>query len=231
MKKVFTWTKNITPKMIAVWAVSFVFLLAVIFGSISLGLGLKSVTYGAVIDDKAVMYIEYRNDINTEIYNRNDKQLHRWDEPLHSAPMHEILSRLERGGKTNKLANLFRSNPKQEVLNNTMDNRFTSTFTSNYSNNSIRIYFATPQYNIESTGSRTQFNLTTTASANSDQVHEILIPLDRTQNRFQEQTWYLVTYDSNKYPPGQSLTIVNKITTYGNYHKLGKYVRELDVRF
>ena len=228
--KLLTWTKNITTKMVVIWAVSFTLLLVVVFGSISLGLGLSRVTYGATIDNQKIMYIEYRNDVNMEIWGRNEKQLDA--ESLftqHTNPMQEILNLLERGSRTNKLSNLFRGGPSQEVVSNNLDNRFTATFINSFSNNSVVIYFATPQYSVETTASRTQFRLTETATVNNEQIHAIFIPLDRTQNRFQRQTWYLLTLDPNNYPPGQSLTISNRITTYGNYHRLGNFVRDLQV--
>ena len=211
------WTKKITKRMIIIWAVSFVAFLVISFGTASAILAATPKSYSNPISYANVFSIQYLNENHSkELFNKKEIQ--------HSKPMQDILGHLQNGGKTNAFANMFRGNPHQTVGSNNTDT--VSAFRNTYSKNAIIIWFSIPQYSVQSI-SRTEYNLaeasasTTNASQN---VHAILIPLDNTSNKFQEQVWYLVTTDRTK---TSTLYMSNKITTYGNYYKLGNYVKDL----
>ena len=221
------WMKNITRRMIVIWSVSFVAFLVIGFGTVALSLGLSPVAYSPIIDSNKVWAIQYMNE-------QHSKQLFNKDDIRHNKPMNDILRLLNNGGKTNQLENLFRGNPEMIVENNTSSSpniQLTSTFSSVYSKNAIIINFSTPQYNVDGRREDTRFNLTTYPTANSDPVYRIMIPLDNASNEFQKQTWYLLTFDPTTFSAGQSLSISKRITTYGNYHELGNYIKDLHVRF
>ena len=221
------WWKNITKQMVVIWAVSFVGLMVVVFGSISLGLGVSRISYGPhhMIAHNNIFYIEYMNEHHRKELIRST------GEPLHEEPINGIMNHLRDGSRTNRLSDLFRGNPdRYSVENNNTNTLYLNTFRSTYANNAIIIWLVRPQHAVATT-SRTQFALTTNTEDNRDtQVHAIVIPLDRTQDRFQEQTWFLLTRDPNRHATSGALIMANKITTHGNYHALGKYVNDLFVR-
>ena len=226
----FNWATKITKKMVFVWAISCTAILMVIFGTISIVLVTIPVTYGTAIDYDKVFYVEYRNENNRALYGKDEKQLYTTSGDLHTVPIRDLLDLLEKSGKSNRLANLFRGNPTEKVENNNTDNLYTSTFTTNFSTNALVISFTEPQYGISPTDSRTVFKLTD-PDTSGDLVYSIYIPLDRVSDTFCEQTWYLVTTSTSKTSGGSPQSISKKITTYGNYYKLGKYVQELLVRY
>jgi len=222
------WVKNITVKMVVVWAVCFVAFLVVAFGSVALGLGVSKVTYGAnqLINKDNIFYVEYRNENHT-------KQLLNIDETMHAQPIGQMLDHLRDGGKTNKLANLFRGNPTRYTVgnNNVTDSLYMSSFTHKYSQNSIIIWLVAPQHSIEANAAKTSFSLkASTQDSNATQIYAICIPLDNIENRFQEQTWFLLTRNPNTISIYGALTMANVVTTHGNYYQLGKFVNDLYVR-
>ena len=215
------WMKNITKKMAIIWAVSFAAFLIVAFGTTCIVLVAIPAKYGAAINYNNVFYIEYMNETHR-------KALFDKSNALHSKPMQDILNRLSDGSKTNKLTNLFRGNPEQEVEAHTV--LTISSLQNTYANNAIIIWFTDPQYSVESTSSSTKYRLSHAAANTSSQVHAILIPLDKTGNRFQQQTWYLLTNNPNEFKSESYMTIATKINAWGNYNKLGQYVDDLYVR-
>jgi len=218
MKKYFAWTKNITKKMVLIWAISFVGVLTIVFGSVALGLGLNRVNYGSEINYDNVFGIRYMNENQNKFIHKNSA-----DSDLHENTMREILNLLAAGGRTNKLANLFRSTSDDTVSVNTSDWVWSGAFENAFPTNAMVIEFATPQYRITSNTERTQFALENAiAGSNVNNVHAIYIPLDRTQNKFQEQVWYFQLTPTT----GNSVELSRKLTTMGNYHKLGNYVGE-----
>jgi len=218
--------QNMTRKMYIIWALSAVGLIVAIFGITSITMVAIPKTYGASIDLSNVRAVRYLND-NTSGSFRRGKPLIAGVETFYDDARKEIVNLLARGGKTNTLSNLFRGNPKQVVENNNTETVFTSTFETNYSKNAIEIEFAKPQYSIREIN-RTTFELLPAGQGDRD-IYSIMIPLDNVGNRFQTQTWYLVSQNRTQTSAGSSLSISNKFTTYGNYKKLWETVRAYDL--
>lgn len=213
--------KNVTMKMVVIWVVAFVGLLVVGFGTPAVIFAASPVSFSNSLDYNNVFYIEYRNENQTkQLFNKNVDN--------HNIPMKTIIDMINSGGKTNKLANFFRGNPKQTIDNNSSNVIYTSTFNSTYSQNSITIVFKQPQYSLKNI-TRTSYQLVDWKVTDSNAIYEIMIPLNKTGNSFQSQSWYLVTSDPIKNSSGASLMVQNKISTYGNYHKLWDYVDALNV--
>jgi len=218
------WMKNITRRMVITWSVLFVGLLIVGFGSAALALGVTHKTYGASITYSNIWYVEYRNQSHRQALMRGVD--------VHSEATHGILNRLNSGRRTDNLSNLFRGNPSQRVERNISHNvPYTTTFNSMYSNNSLIIWFTQPQHVVREI-SRTEFELISIVpssgiAANERPVHGIMIPLDRTSNRFQSQTWFLVTTDRSQVAPGSPMSLSHTIETHGNYHRLWRFVNDL----
>ena len=206
--------------MVIIWSISFAVFLVVTFGATSVIMVSIPRTYGASIDYDKVLFVKYMN-ANHE----RGKQLFDKGDELHSGPMKDILRLLSSAGKTNTLSNLFRGSPGQKVENNNSNTVYTTTFENTYSKNALFIEFGNTQHSVQAT-SRTTFKL---VAANGDrEVWGIMIPLDRINNSFQSQTWYLITSNRNQ-SSGDSLSISNKISTYGNYNKLWKYINDLQI--
>jgi len=212
-----TFLKNLTPKMLIIWAVSFVGAVVIIFGSIVTTLALVPKRYGIELKYDDISIIEYMNESQT-------KQLFAKEDEKHAQPMKEIIGRLEKGRKSNQLMNLFRGKPKQYLAdsNNVSGIDFNINFTSNYAKNGLMIYFSRPQYHI-SAGVGTYDVLAGRGETGNNDIHAIYIPLDKTSNRVQEQTWFLVTTNmataTSVYIP-----IPNKLTFMANYSHLWEYI-------
>ena len=215
--------KNITPRMMIIWAVSFITLLIVGFGTTAIVMVSIPKTYGMSIRMSDVFYIDYRN-------SSHQKTLFEVGDDLHSRPMNAILNRLASGGRTNQLAHLFRSRPEQIVGNNTANPVQVSTFMTIYSTNSVIIWFKTPRYAVVPiANSNTNFRIV--AANGTNDVYGILIPLDNVSNRFQEQTWFLITNNPNRISNIGHLDISYRVTAWGNYSRLWSYIDDLHVKF
>ena len=218
---------NITRKMVLVWAVLFVSLLVIGFGTASLVLVSQRKLYGASVGFYNIHRIYYANETHP-----NGRELFREAvDAEHSESIQEILRLLHHGHRTNNLSNLFRGNPVQQVQTSTTV-RYTSTFRSQYSGRFIAIQFAQPKFGVQ-TISRTEFSLvdvapTATASSTLRIVYGIFIPLNNSADRFQSQTWHLMT-QSPMSTGAPSLHISHFLSTYGNYHRLWNFVRELSI--
>lgn len=212
--------------MVIIWAVTFTAFLVLGFGTASVVLVAIPKSYSQYINYANVYSIEYLNENHSKPKELFDKR-----EKNHDEPMKEMLNLLSKGGKTNALTNLFRGNPSTTIENNNSDTVYVSTFRNTYSKNAIIIWFKAPQYSVQNVTS-TQFKLGNPINSTSNDVknvYAIFIPLDNTENKFQQQTWFLTTTDRNKAYSINSLSMSNKITTHGNYHKLGNYVKDLCV--
>jgi len=218
--------KNVTPKMFFIWAVSFVCLVALGLGIPAIVLGTTPETYGMDIKFSNVVHIEYRNQhqqpnvISPEI------------DPLFEDATRAILRRLREGGETNRLANMFRGNPEQRVERNNTDTGFTSTFHSMYARNALVIWFRTPDQGIRTVSAGSSYKLFNiragaTLTSAENEIHGLMIPLDNRNNRFQQQVWYPITRDPNNQSSGASMSLDNKIVTYGNYHRLWSFISDL----
>ncbi|MDR0462495.1 MAG: hypothetical protein LBG88_04185 [Christensenellaceae bacterium] len=216
------WMKNVTRRMVIIWAVSFLGFLVFGFGTVAIVMVAIPKNYGISINYDNVFMVEYKNEKHT-------KQLFLKEDSLHAEPMKDILKRLSNGGKTNALTNLFRGADSQVIETNNTNTIYTSTFENTYAQNAIIIRFQTPQHSLESI-SRTEYKLASAEANATRRIFEIMIPLDNVDNRFQSQTWYLITSDPNKSSSGSSMSISTKISTYGNYSKLWAYVNDLDVK-
>jgi len=224
MIKKLKFMQNLTRRMMVIWAISFAAFIVIGFGAVSLTMMAIPKTYGASIDMNHIFTIRYMND-STENFKHGKPLIKR--EETHNAAMKDILRLLSNGSKTNAFANVFRGNPKQVVENNTTNTVFTSTFESTYAKNALIIEFGKPQHSIEPT-SRTTYKIMKEGQGERD-IHAIMIPLDNAGNRFQAQTWYLITQNRFTTSAGTSLSIANKISTYGNYYKLWDYINDLRI--
>jgi len=221
--------KNITPRMMIIWAISFTAFLLVAFGTATITMVAIPKTYGASVDlDNNVFTIRYMNEHTNAnpSFQRHGRPLLAVDD-AHYGAMQEIMRLLESGGKTNALSNLFRGNPKQVVENTNMQAGHTSTFENSFATNAIVIEFGRPQHSVEPI-SRTTFRLMAAGEGERD-IFSIMIPLDNISNRFQPQTWYLVSQNRRGMSSGSLLDISCKISTYGNYSKLWEFVNGLNV--
>jgi hypothetical protein len=221
-----TWVRKITKKMIIIWTVCFCAFLVIAVGTVALIFGNLPLRYGKDIDYNKIFSIEYLN-------SNQRKQLFDKDSVIHDKPMRDIVKYLKQGGQTNKLTNFFTVAQAETVENNNTSTVYTTTFLNTYSKNALIISFSSPQYSVISVeDSATEFKLVTTDTAGAvNPVHAIYIPLDRTEDKLQAQSWFLLTYNPNSFAANQSLTISKRYATYGNYHKLGEYVENLYVRF
>jgi hypothetical protein len=227
-KKIFKKRKITRKSAIIIGAVSSLCLLIIGFGTAALVLGLTPKYYGMGLkyNFEDVFYIEYKNSYGT-------KQLFDKTEDLHKKPMQEIIKKLENGGKTNKLADLFGSKKEQTVVSNN-DNSALSVgaFGNTYSNNSIIIWLYYPQNQLKEL-SHSEFvpvsnDYKAVSGDRLSPIYGLLIPLNKTSDKFQEQTWYLVT--RNPYINTDYIEVSSRMTTYGNYRGLWKYVRGLDIK-
>ena len=208
--------------MVIIWAVTFTVFLILGFGTTAIALVAIPKNYNINISFDKIHYIEYTND-NTSFHPLFDT----FEGGInHTTPMKGILNRIESGGKSNMLTSLFRGNPPTKTVeSNNSDTTFLSTFKSAHSKGAIIIWFKTPEYSVENVNASSHYKLTsdTTVARNKYQIHAILIPLNKTSNKFQQQTIFL--YPNN--PLISSSTQINyKMNTYGNYYKLGKYVQQ-----
>ena len=223
---------NITRKMVIVWVVLFVSLLVIGFGTASLVLVLQRKDYGAEIRYGNIHRVYYANELHP-----NGRELLRQANQEHSQTIQEILHLLARGHRTNNLSNLFRGNPVQQV-NQSTTIQYTSTVRNQHSAGFIAIQFAQPMFGVQ-TISRTEFSLvniepTAVATQTLRIVYGIFIPLNNTSDRFQAQTWHLVTQSplttrATINDPLSSLHIGHNISTYGNYHRLWNFISELSI--
>lgn len=224
-------TIKITRRMFVIWAVSFVAILVVGFGSVALGLNLSRYSFGKAVNFNNVFYIDYMNqqDVNGKKGNQLTSVL-----PTQKNAMETILSSLNKSGRTNKLEQLFKTTDEHVTYTSSGDYTQTSKFTASNSQYFI-IRFNKPQFSIADTDTRNRYEMVDANDENANSsrlVYEILIPLDRTENKFQKQFWYLVTQDYSKLVGGgttTSRTISHKFVTYGNYYELGNEIRELRV--
>jgi len=225
---------NITRKMVVTWAVLFVGLLVLGFGMASIVLGVQHKVYGAPINFGNIQMIEFKNQYHPSgdwIAPRHNQANH-----LHTIISRDIMTYLNRGRRTTRLSNLFRGNPEQQVLNNATGADNTFSFDSNYSGRALIIRFNQPQHGVwDIGGNRREFELVDLpVAADSNipvhhvrNVYEIRIPMNRTTNSFQSQTWYLVTQNPMEVTAGSSLHISHIISTYGNYHRLWRFINDL----
>jgi hypothetical protein len=204
--------------MVIIWAVSFVALLTVAFGTIITVLCLNHKQYGIKSAASNVEMVTYYNANTT---NHHGQLLNVSTSPNQAKAVSTILSLLDKGGKTNKFKELFRGNPGQTLAKNNTSVGTVSTFETTYAKNAIKIRFnetKVQHYIVERDG---KYALSTKNEGIATPIYEILIPLDKNSNRFQEQIWYINT-NSPISLYGTNLSY--KLTTYGNYHKLWEYV-------
>lgn len=210
-----------TPKMFWIWAVSFVLLLVVGFGTTFGIMAAIPKRYGVQINYDNVQTIYYMND-------GHQKLLWNKSEPNHAEVMHNILDKMEKSRKTNRLAHMFRGSPKQyEVTGNTTRTNIDSTFKSTYAQNGLMIWFYDAQYYVVS-NSRYAYEI---HEGNGKDVLDakgvwgIFIPLDNTDNTFAVQTWYLATAKENPKVTNTTYVSINNLLTFrANYSKLWDYV-------
>jgi len=208
--------------MIIIWAVSFTAVLVIGFGITAIVLGSMTKTHGANVRFENIFHIEYRNMAHQMqlVPDRTDT--------VQPAAARRIINYLNSGGRTNRLNNLFRGSPTDRVERNNTGTSFTSVFDTAYSNNSLIIWFNRPDQSVRNI-TATTFELVP-ANGNND-IHGIMIPLNRVNNRFQSQTWFLITSDPNQTAAGSSMQIANIISTYGNYSRLWRFINELFITF
>ncbi|MCL2228396.1 MAG: hypothetical protein FWC00_01040 [Firmicutes bacterium] len=228
-ERIFGFTKNITPRMAIIWAVSFVVFLIVGFGTASIVMVAIPRNFGHEILKEDVFMITYRNaNANSpgEMISANDST------HLHYAPMAEVLNLLHRGSRTNVLADVFRGRPRGSTGWNNGFVQCGTSFESSFAQNSIVIEFARPVFRISPVpDSRTEFEFLHNDEGErlvSDMdVFRIYIPLR--EGGFGAQRWYLATTNPNAVGGGTSFSLRHVVTVYGNYTRLWDFVRALDI--
>jgi len=219
-----SWISNITRRMVVIWAVSFVAVVALLFGIFATTMALIRVDFGkqeaSNLDN--TLFITFMNE-------NGATQLSNWNFSVHRTPAEAILNKLSTSGRSNQLTSLFRAQDQH------VTNTFTTTtgLASQHSRAGIQIRFRSPAFTVVNTDSAIRWQLQPRTEENRAQglaVHEIFIPLNRAENRFQEQSWYLLTRNPNTASGGTSLTITHRLVTYGNYHALGNFIQDLVVR-
>jgi len=214
--------KNISPKMATIYIVCFIGILVIGFGTPAGIMAAIKKNYGIELDYNNIERITYMNTTTSkELFNKSDSR--------HANAMREIVNKLNTARQSNQLMNLFRGRPTDyTVENNTTRTYYNEDFKSKYSDGGLMIWFTTPMYHItQSTANRYQYDLNAGRGVDGD-IWAIFIPLDNNENKMQQQTWFVLTTERN-IVTGTYISMPNKITTWGNYHKLWDYVNGLVV--
>jgi len=212
---------KMSPKAIIIWAVSFIGVLVIGFGTPVTVMALIKKNYGIELNAANIVRITYMNENgNKELFNKADTR--------HANAMNEIVKKLNEARQSNQLMNLFRGRPVDYTIEgNTTRISYNEDFKSKYANNGLQIWFSTPMYHI--TQSETQrYAYELNPGDGEGGIWGIFIPLDNTENRMRQQTWFLLTTERDLVT-GTYISIPNKITTWGNYKKLWNYVNELNI--
>ena len=219
--------QNVTRKMVITWAVAFVGILLFGFGTPALVLHLIKDNHNPpIISANNILRIEYSN---PHILNDKEELFNGSGERYASqrASINNIANLLASGGTTTRLNNFFSGRSRDFSIEES--NLFSSTFESTYAGGFIIIWFRVPQHSITGT---TSFTLTS-ASTNPnsrDNVLALYIPLNRANDRFQEQTWYIARENPQGNPPQNTTYRLNrKISLHGNYSELWDYVYRLPI--
>jgi len=214
--------KNITPKMVIIWAISFVLLLTIGFGTTAGILASIKKTYGVAINADYVLRIEFQNESGrTEISIGASE--------IQDNVRENIVNMLNNGRRTNKLMDIFRGSPSSySVQPNTTSIRYNSGFSSEYSGNALIIWFATPQFHISGSTRNNTLGLGNgRGTVTSQEIHTIMIPLNKTSNKTQEQTWYFANVAFGSVTSPNFIMIPNTLTYQANYSGLWNYINEL----
>lgn len=209
--------------MVIIWAVSFVCALVVIFGTTVSVLASIPKRYGLALNYDNVVMIEYMN-------STNKKQLFSKDDARHAEPMREIMKRLDQSRKSNKLMDIFRGTPATHTAeyNDIHGIDYNVNFTSTYAKGGLAIWFAKPEYNVTQDEQYNYIIKRGSTGVQLQDVYGIYIPLNKTLNTMQDQTWFLVTTDTSL-ASTTYIGLPTKVTYLANYSRLWEYVDGLKI--
>ena len=200
-------------------------ILIIAVGVFSLVLGIQKVSYGLTdLNFDGLASISYKSPTSSK------ELLTQVNRAGYNDTVNEILNMLDSAGKTNKLSQLFQSSGKETITRNNTNYTTVRNFESS-NQNYIKLSFrkSNPIFGI-SGDNNSNYELVP-ASQITDRnrtIWIIFISLDDIKNKFQKHDWLLVSYDPWENTES-TLSITQKYTTYGNYHKLAEYVKELRV--
>ena len=226
-------TKRERIKMAVTWAVSFVLLLAVGFGTTAGILASIPKRFALSIDKSKVIAVTYLNENSHASGNQKiqgeGRLLMPASDQTQAGVVTDIITALNKSMKTNRLAHMFRGSPDDAVETNVSGSKapYRESFLSNYNANGIIIDFLDAQFHVVKHESPTVTYEIVAGASEVNPIYSIWIPLDKHENKFQEQTWYF--YDKPKMNQSGA-TLPFRMKTYGNYYALWeKYVSTYDL--
>ena len=201
-------------------------ILIVAAGVFSLVLGVQKVSYGleALSFDGRLASITYKSPTSSK------ELLTEVNRASYNNTVNEILTLLDKAGNTNKLSQLFQSGGKEAITNNNTNYTTVRNFESS-NQNYIKLSFrkSNPLFGLKGdNNSNYELVPANQITERNRTVWIMFISLDDIKNKFQKHNWLLVRYDPMENAES-TLSITQKYTTYGNYHKLAEYVKELRV--
>jgi len=219
--------KKPTPRQIKITGISLALVLLVASMSVFVSMAFVPVNYGFSFNLRYIKDIEIHNGtthVNPPIHTDTDRMYHMYN-------MHNIITLLNRSGRTTALHQIFQDSGTENVVLTDTSLSTSDQIATHSGNHFIKITFFrnNTQYFVDGTNSmnfRIIDRYTTPRFANPAGIHQIFIPLNRAGG-FRQHTFFINTTPEGQGSAGNRATHV--FTTWADLTPLADFTRGLEL--